>query len=85
MTDKTFTATDMVGFAASDNIADFQATFNQLATQRAAQEIDSAREYVGKSMSGEGPSDEESAEEELNDLEELDNEDENESDPDAES
>lgn len=85
MTEKTLTATDMVGFAASDNIADFQATFNQLATQRAAQEIEAAREYVGKSMTS-GPGDEEeSAEEELNDLEELDNEDENESDPDAES
>lgn len=74
MTERTYTAAELVGFAAGDNVADFQAAFNQMATARAAQEVEKAREYVGTTFAS-GPEDEETPEDQLNDLEELEDED----------
>lgn len=50
MTDKQYTTKDLVGFAAGGNVAEFQAAFNQLADQRAADAVDAARPVVAQTF-----------------------------------
>lgn len=50
MTDKQYTIKDLVGFAAGDNVAEFQSAFNQIIDQRAVDAVDAARPEVAQTF-----------------------------------
>jgi 20S proteasome alpha/beta subunit len=59
MTDKTYTIADMISLAAAGDAADFQSVFNQLATERAAAEVEAARSAVAQSFINQAEDEEE--------------------------
>lgn len=50
MTDKQYIIKDLVGFAAGDNVAEFQSAFNQIIDQRAVDAVDAARPEVAQTF-----------------------------------
>jgi predicted patatin/cPLA2 family phospholipase len=50
MTEKNYTVKDLISFVAAGNAADFQIAFDQLASQRAAETVDTLRADVAKTF-----------------------------------